>query len=130
MNRDHFVIFEIASKYFISDSVVDYDGYSISSKKFLPTVVDSSSRQLRILSELNSPIPVHFSLLIPKTSMFTLAISFQFALIHDSKFLCNIALYSIRLTVTSTPGCWFCFGSIPSFFLELFLHWSPVVGTY
>ena len=29
-NRDHFVIFEIASKYFISDSVVDYDGYSIS----------------------------------------------------------------------------------------------------
>ena len=23
-------------------------------------------------------------------------------------------------------GCCFCFGSIPSFFLELFLHWSPV----
>ena len=28
--------------------------------------------------------------------------------------------------VTSTAGCWFCFGSVPSFFLELFLHWSPV----
>ena len=28
--------------------------------------------------------------------------------------------------VTSTTGYWFCFGSIPSFFLELFLHWSPV----
>ena len=28
--------------------------------------------------------------------------------------------------VTSTTGCYFCFGSIPSFFLELFLHWSPV----
>ena len=27
--RDHFVIFEIASKYFISDSFVNYDGYSI-----------------------------------------------------------------------------------------------------
>ena len=27
----------------------------------------------------------------------------------------------------STTGCCFCFGSIPSFFLELFLHWSPVV---
>ena len=27
--------------------------------------------------------------------------------------------------VTSTTGC-FCFGSISSFFLELFLHWSPV----
>ena len=39
-NRDHSVIFEIASKYCISDSSVDYDGYSISSKGFLPTVVD------------------------------------------------------------------------------------------
>ena len=37
-NRDHSVIFEIASKYYISDSFVDHD--SISSKGFLPTVVD------------------------------------------------------------------------------------------
>ena len=27
--------------------------------------------------------------------------------------------------VTSTTGYCFCFGSIPSFFLKLFLHWSP-----
>ena len=40
MNKDHSVVFEIASKYCISDSFVDYDGYSISSKGFLPTVVD------------------------------------------------------------------------------------------
>ena len=40
MDRDHSVIFEIASKYCILDSFVDYDGYSISSKGFLPTVVD------------------------------------------------------------------------------------------
>ena len=40
MNRDHSVVFETASKYCISDSFVDYDGYSISSKGFLPTVVD------------------------------------------------------------------------------------------
>ena len=40
MNRDHSVIFEIAPKYCISDSFVDYEGYSISSKGFLPTVVD------------------------------------------------------------------------------------------
>ena len=40
MNRDHSVTFEIASKYCILDSFVDYDGYSISSKGFLPTVVD------------------------------------------------------------------------------------------
>ena len=40
MNRDHSVIFEIASKYHILDSFVDHDGYSISSEGFLPTVVD------------------------------------------------------------------------------------------
>ena len=39
-NRDHSIVFEIASKYCISDSFVDYDGYSISSKGFLPTIVD------------------------------------------------------------------------------------------
>ena len=39
-NRDHSAIFEIASKYCILDSFVDYDGYSISSKGFLPTVLD------------------------------------------------------------------------------------------
>ena len=31
MNRDHSVIFEIASKYSISDSFVEHAGYSISS---------------------------------------------------------------------------------------------------
>ena len=40
MNRDHSVVFEIASKYCISDSFVDHDVYSISSKVFLPTIVD------------------------------------------------------------------------------------------
>ena len=28
--------------------------------------------------------------------------------------------------VTCTTGCCFCFHSVSSFFLELFLHWSPV----
>ena len=40
MNRDLCVVFETASRYCISDSLVDYDGYSLSSKGFLPTVVD------------------------------------------------------------------------------------------
>ena len=40
MNRDHSVVFKIAPKYRILDSFVEYDGYSISSKGFLPTVVD------------------------------------------------------------------------------------------
>ena len=40
MNRDQSVIFEIASKFCNLDSFVYYDGYSLSSKGFLPTVVD------------------------------------------------------------------------------------------
>ena len=39
-NRDHSVIFYIAPKDCISDSYFDYEGYSNSSKGFLPTVVD------------------------------------------------------------------------------------------
>ena len=38
---DHSVVFEIAPKYGISDSIVDHDGYSISSEGFLPAVVDT-----------------------------------------------------------------------------------------
>ena len=70
MNRDHSLIFETASKYCILDSFADYDGYSISSEGFLAAVVDIWS------SELQLPILVHFSSLIPKMSMFTLAISY------------------------------------------------------
>ena len=40
MNRNHSVVFEIAAKYGVSYSFVDYEGYSISSKGLLPTVVD------------------------------------------------------------------------------------------
>ena len=40
MNRNYSVIFEIAFKYCISDCFVGHNGYSISSKGFLPTVVD------------------------------------------------------------------------------------------
>ena len=68
--RGLFVIFEIAPKYCILDSFVDYNGYSISSKEFLPTIVDI------MVSELNLPFPVHFIPLIPKMLMFTLAISY------------------------------------------------------
>ena len=40
MSRDQSVIFEIVPKYCISDSLVDYEGYSIPSQGVLPTVVD------------------------------------------------------------------------------------------
>ena len=38
-NRDHSLIIEISPKYCILDSFVDYEGYTISSKGFLPTAV-------------------------------------------------------------------------------------------
>ena len=40
---------------------------------------------------------------------------------------CCLRHWTLLLSpVTSTTGCCFCFGSVSSFFLELFLHWSPV----
>ena len=40
---------------------------------------------------------------------------------------CSLQHQTLLLSpVISTTGCCFCFGSISSFFLELFLHWSPV----
>ena len=68
--------------------------------------------------------------------MFTLAISclttsnlpgfmhltFQFPMQY-----CSLQHWTLLPSpVTSTTGCCFHFGSVSSFFLELFLHWSPV----
>ena len=40
---------------------------------------------------------------------------------------CSLQHWTLLLSpVTSTTGYCFCFGSIPSVFLELFLHWYPV----
>ena len=40
---------------------------------------------------------------------------------------CSLQHQTLLLSpVTSTTGCCCCFGSIPSFFQELFLQWSPV----
>ena len=87
-------------------------------------------------SELNSPIPVHFSLLIPRMLTFTLAISclitsnlpwFMDLIFHVPMQYCSLQHRTLLLSpVTSTAGYCSRYGSIPSFFLELFLHWSPV----
>ena len=87
-------------------------------------------------SELNSPIPVHFSSLIPRMSTFTLAIfCWPLPVCLDSwtwhsRFLSNIAPYSIRPCFyhQSRPLLGIVFALAPSlpFFLELFLHWSPL----
>ena len=39
-NRDHSVVLEIAPKYYILNSSIDCEGYSISSTGFLPTIID------------------------------------------------------------------------------------------
>ena len=40
---------------------------------------------------------------------------------------CSLQHWTLLLSpVMSTTGCCFCFGSLSSFFLELFLHWYPV----
>ena len=136
MNRDHSVIFEFASKYCISDSFVDHDGYSISSKGFLPIIVDVIVTWIKFFS------PAHFSSLIPKMLMFTLSISclttsnlswFMDLIFQVLMQYCYLQHWTLLLSpVTSTTGCCFCFGSISSFFLELFLHWSLIayLGTF
>ena len=68
--------------------------------------------------------------------MFTLAISClttsNFPWLKNLKFqvpmqYCSLQHQTLLLSpVTSTTGCCFCFSSVSSFFLELFLHWSPV----
>ena len=69
-------------------------------------------------------------------SIFTLAISclttFNLPWFTDLTFqvpmlYCSLQHQILLLSpVTSTTGYYFCFASIPSFFLELFLLWSPV----
>ena len=69
-------------------------------------------------------------------STFTLAISclttsnlpwFMDLTFQDPMQYCSLQHWTLLLSpVTSTTEYCFCFGSIPSFFLELFLHWSPV----
>ena len=91
---------------------------------------------LRLMS-IESVMPSnHFSSLIPKMSIFILAISClttsNLPWFMDLTFLVPMQYYSLQhqtllpSSVTSTTGCCFCFGFIFSFFLELVLHWSPV----
>ena len=85
----------------------------------------------------NSPIPVHFSLLIPKISIFSLAIfclttsnlpSFMDLTFQVPMQYCSLQHWALLPSpVTTTAVICFCFFSISLFFLELFLHWSLVV---
>ena len=78
------------------------------------------------------PIPVHFSSLIPRMSTFTRAISclttsnlpwFMDLTFQVPMQYCSLKhLILLLALVTSATGYCFCFCSIASFFLKLFLH--------
>ena len=123
-NRNDSFIFEIVPKYSVSDSLVYYEGYSISSKGFLPFIwikfVHSSP--LYFTNSLNANVhSCHF-----------LFDHFEFTFIHGPNIpgsyaiLFFTSLDFLPSSVTSTTGYCFCLGSISLFFLELFLHSSPV----
>ena len=54
MNQDHSVISETVPKYCISDSFVNYEGYSTSSKGFLPTVAEIMVVWIKIAGRNNN----------------------------------------------------------------------------
>ena len=124
------VIFEITPKYCISDSLVDYEGYSISSKGLVPIAVD-----LMVIWIKFSLVPVRFAL-IPKMSIFTLAISylttsnlpwFMDLIFQVPMQYCSLQHWTLLSPpVPSTTGRHSCFGSASSFLLELFICCSPV----
>ena len=74
--------------------------------------------------------------MISKMSMFTLSISclttsnlpwFMDLTFQVPMQSCSLQHGTLLLSpVTSTAGCGFCFGCVSSFFLDLFLYWSPV----
>ena len=125
MNWEHSVNFEAAPKHCVSDSFVAIPLLPWDSRPWS--------------SELNSPVPVHFSSLIPKTSMFILTIYclttsnlpwFMDLRLQVPMQYCSlqhrILLSSPDISVTE---CHFCFGPATSCFLGLLvvlLSSSPV----
>ena len=96
---------------------------------FLPTAVDI------IIIFVKPTHPVHFSSLIPQMSMFTLAISclttsnFPWFMNLTFQVLSNIVLYKIGLYFhhhLHPQQVLFLLCFVFSFFLELFIDWSPV----
>ena len=125
MNRDHLSFLRLHPSTAFQ-TLVDYNGYSISSKGFIATVVDI------MVIWVKFTILVHLSSLIPRMLMFTLAISClttsSLPWFMDLPFQVPMPYCSLQhqtllpSAVTSTTGWWWH----SSFFLELFLHWAPV----
>ena len=130
MKRYHSVVFEIASKYCILDSFVCYDGYFISSKGFLPTVLDIMVIWVKFThsSPSYSLIPRMSTFILASSSLTTSNLLWFMDLTFQVRMqYCSLQHWTLLLSpVSSTAECCLCFDSISSFFLELFLHWSPV----
>ena len=123
MNRDHSVVLEIASKYCISDSFVDYDGYSISSTGSVPTVVNIMIIWVKFTHFSHYFLKCRYSLL--PSFVWPLPIFLDSWTSH-SRFLGNIALYSIGLYFCHLPhpqlGVVFALGpSLHSFWSYFFI---------
>jgi len=115
-------------------TLVDYEGYSVSSKEFLSTVAD-------IMVMLVKFSHSYFSSVVPKMLRFTLAISCltssYLPWFMDLTFKILMQYCSLQHQTllsppdTSTTGHHFCFGTAASFILKLFLIVfcsSPVVS--
>ena len=114
---------------------------STTSTNFLKVANQEKAQFLHWLLASDNCIPVYLSLPIPRMSMFTLVISclttsnLPWLMDLTSQVpmqYCSWQHRTLLLSpVTSTTGCCFCLDSIPSFFLELFLHscqvayWAP-----
>ena len=93
--------------------------YFISSKGFLPIVVDTMVIWVKFTH--SSPFEFSDSENVDVHSCHLLFDHFQGPMQY-----CSLKHQTLLLSpVTSTTGCCFQFGSISSFFLEFF-HWSPV----
>ena len=124
-NRDHSVVLEIAPKYYILNSSIDCEGYSISSTGFLPTIVEKMVIWIKF---------IHSSL-IPKMSVYSCHLLYdhvQFTLIHgpDIPGSCAVLFFTAsdfvfitrhihhRLLFLLLPSPFILSGTISLFFLS------------
>ena len=108
---------------------------SLGTSNFLEVISSLSHSIVSWATSLSLSFSPFYSL-IPKMPTFTLAITcmttsnlpwFMDITFHVPMEYCSLQHQALLISpVTSTTGCCFCFGSISSFFLELFLHWSPI----
>ena len=102
MNRDHSVAFETAPKYCISDSfqIVDFEGYSTSSKGFLPTVVDIMVIWIKFSYSLHL---VHWFLKCQCSFLPSPVWPIQFTLIHGPNIAGTYAIFFFTASDFTSP---------------------------